>query len=131
MQDRSKPRRRHSAQFKAEVLQACAQSGASTAAVALAFGLNANLVRQWRRGRGVQRAGLVAPAQPTAAIPRFIPLQVEEAPTPLAPSHEPGMRPGAGEAIEVQLQRGALAVSVRWPAERAAECARLLRELLR
>ena len=48
---RKLPRRRHSAQFKREVLAACNELGASVAGVALAFGLNANLVRQWRRGR--------------------------------------------------------------------------------
>ncbi|MBF9263694.1 transposase [Paracidovorax cattleyae] len=44
-----KQRRRHSAAFKAEVLAACTQPGASAAAVALAFELNDNLVHQWTR----------------------------------------------------------------------------------
>ncbi|MDM0025914.1 transposase [Variovorax saccharolyticus] len=47
-----KQRRRHSAAFKAQVLAACSAPGASVAAVALSFGLNDNLVHQWRRGRG-------------------------------------------------------------------------------
>ncbi|MDR6539483.1 transposase [Variovorax soli] len=47
-----KQRRRHSAAFKAQVLEACAEPGASVATVALSFGLNDNLVHQWRRGRG-------------------------------------------------------------------------------
>ena len=47
-----KQRRRHSAAFKAQVLAACTEPGASVAAVALSFGLNDNLVHQWRRGRG-------------------------------------------------------------------------------
>lgn len=34
-----KSRRRHSAQFKAQVLSACAQPGASVASVALSYGL--------------------------------------------------------------------------------------------
>lgn len=34
------------------MLAACAEPGASVSAVALWFGLNANLVHQWRRGRG-------------------------------------------------------------------------------
>ena len=38
---RKLPRRRHSAQFKREVLAACNEPGASFAGVALAFGLNA------------------------------------------------------------------------------------------
>ena len=53
----SKSRRRHGTQFKQEVLAACDQPGASVAGVALAFGVNANLVRQWRRGRGYRPVG--------------------------------------------------------------------------
>lgn len=126
MQEYSNQRRRHSAEFKAEVLRACEQPGASTAGVALAFGLNANLVRQWQRGRGVRRAGLALPAE--FAAPGFVPMKLEEPRTPAA-STEP--RSLASGDIELQLQRGPLAVSVRWPASHAAECARLLCELLR
>ena len=43
------PRRSHSAQLKARVLDECSQQGASIAKVALAHGLNANLVHKWRR----------------------------------------------------------------------------------
>ncbi|WKB52877.1 transposase [Eleftheria terrae] len=47
-------RRRHSAEFKAEVVAACGHPGVSIAAVALSHGLNANLVRRWveQRERG-------------------------------------------------------------------------------
>ncbi|WP_183028124.1 transposase [Variovorax sp. UMC13] len=47
-----KSRRRHSAEFKAQLMAACAEPGATVAAVARAFGLNDNLVHNWRRGRG-------------------------------------------------------------------------------
>ena len=40
-------RRRHSPEFRASVIQACLQPGVSMAAVALANGLNANMVRKW------------------------------------------------------------------------------------
>jgi transposase len=43
-------RRAHSVEFKAQVLAQCAQPGASIAAVALANGVNANLVRKWLVG---------------------------------------------------------------------------------
>jgi transposase len=47
MQDtRRRPRRRHSGAFKAEVLAACTHPGASVASVALAHGVNANLVHR-------------------------------------------------------------------------------------
>ena len=60
MHANQKPRRRHSAQFKAQVLTACAEPGSSVSAIALSFGINANLVHRWRRGRGfnVTQAGV-------------------------------------------------------------------------
>lgn len=128
MQEYSKQRRRHSAEFKSEVLQACEQPGASTAGVALAFGLNANLVRQWRRGRGVLRAGLAVAADGAAAVQQFVPLKIDEAASSTLDS---ASQPCVPACIDVQLRRGSLAVNVRWPASDAAECARLLRELLR
>jgi len=50
-------RRVHGTGFLAE----CQQSGESVAAVALAHGLNVNLVRKWLVGRGIKRTGLPAP----------------------------------------------------------------------
>ena len=51
------PRRRHSEELNAQarLLAACAEPGASVAAVAQAHGLNANLVHKWRRARGAFR----------------------------------------------------------------------------
>ena len=40
-------RRKHSSEFKAKVVAACRKPGMSMAAVALAHGLNANLLRRW------------------------------------------------------------------------------------
>ena len=47
MENKRVTRRKHSAEFRAEVLQACRQSGASVAAIALRSGLNANVVHRW------------------------------------------------------------------------------------
>jgi transposase len=55
-------RRVHDAEFKARVLAECRGPGASVAAVALAHGLNANLLRKWLQGRGLKRCGLAMPA---------------------------------------------------------------------
>ena len=60
MQPRSE-RRVHGAEFKALVLAECQQPGASVAAVALAHGLNVNLLCKWLVGRGIKRTGLAAP----------------------------------------------------------------------
>jgi transposase len=58
MHSRSAARRRHSAEFKAEVLAACELPGASVSAVALAHGLSANLAHKWRMTRGVKLASI-------------------------------------------------------------------------
>ena len=42
-------RRQYSKAFKARIVAACEQPGTSVASVALANGLNANLVHRWRR----------------------------------------------------------------------------------
>lgn len=47
-------RRRHSPAYKAEVLAACAEPGASIAAVAQLYQLNANLIHKWRQSANVQ-----------------------------------------------------------------------------
>lgn len=116
-----KQRRRHSAAFKAEVLAACAEPGASVAAVALAFKLNDNLVHQWRRGRGAPKASSVAAMGAAEAPPRFIELTV---PTTVSPTRAAPASPGAmSEMISLEFKRGALGVSVRWPVSAAADCA--------
>src|SRR4249919_465676 len=77
MYSRQASRRRHSAELKDKVLAACAEPGASVAAVAQAHGLNANLVHKWRRDRnarwssstpGVTTARAACPSLPPAAL---------------------------------------------------------------
>ena len=46
------PRRRHSAELKAQVLSECALPAASVASVALSHGINANIAHKWRRLAG-------------------------------------------------------------------------------
>ena len=121
-----RPRRRHSEQFKAQVLAACAEPGASVSAVALSFGLNDNLVHQWRRGRGFKATRTVPPSPVSEPAPQFVALSLT-APTP-APSPAAGA-PAA--AIRVELKRGALDVNVIWPIAAAGDCTAWLRELTR
>ena len=118
-----KPRRRHSEQFKAQVLAACAEPGASVSAVALSFGLNDNLVHQWRRGRGFKAARTVTQSPGSEPAAQFVALSLP-APTPSPAAAAPA------EAIRVELKRGALGVNVVWPIAAAGDCAAWLRELL-
>jgi transposase len=121
-----KQRRRHSATFKTEVLAACAEPGASVAAVALAFKLNDNLVHQWRRAKapGVASMGIAE------APPRFIELTVPLA-VPPAPAPPASLPSATSKTITLEFKRGALGVSVTWPVSAAADCAAWLREVLR
>lgn len=140
MHPNSQGRRRHDADLKLKVIAACKEPGASVAAVALAHGLNANLVRKWLHGRGLKRAGLSSSVGPSvspvagpvpAADARFIPVVLagtEQAKT-AAPVDVAPAGAAAGLCIEVELRRGTSSLSVRWPASSGADCAAWLREL--
>lgn len=112
MEEGSKGRRRHSREFKREVLGKCEAPGTSVAAVALAHGINANLVHKWRRqARPAERGGA-----------SFIPVKLHE-PEPPVTAAGPG-------CIEIHLRRGGTAVQVRWPVSAASGCADWLRAWL-
>jgi len=122
METKRVARRKHSAELRAQVIQACRQSGASVAAIALRSGLNANLVHRWLRqdARSVD-AGAGSPAgQATRPVAEFMPLQL---PAPAVA--------GASTDIRVELRRGASTVTVSWPLQGARDCAVWLREWLR
>jgi transposase len=136
---RRRTRRVHGAEFKAEVLAQCRQSGASVAAVAQANGLNANLVRNWMEGRGLKRCGLavtaeparqaVVPAQP-AGVLRFVPVDLAETGQNVQEAVCAGS-PASSEPthIHVELRRGGASLNVRWPSSQAWQCAAWLGEL--
>jgi transposase len=140
MYSRSNPRRRHGAELKAAVLAACNEPGASVAAVAQAHGLNANLVHQWRRGRGTAATVAAAAAAPVsiieataacAATPTFIPVELPPVAMPSAVPAVSTPAPEVEQEIHIELRRGAVTVSVRWPVHAAAQCAAWTREVLR
>jgi transposase len=116
---KSRRRRTHSAQLKAEVLAACAEPGASVAAVALARGLNTNLVHKWRR-QAARVAGTLAQRGASGEAP--IPSGTEFVALPL---------PAAAPQIRVEIRRGATSVAVHWPLSAAGECAAWLGTWLR
>ena len=150
MHPNSAPRRRHDAQIKAKVLAACNEPGASISAVALAHGLNANLVRKWRHGRGLKGMGISTPSSVAAGTPvmalassapmaapllrsdaRFLPIEM------CAPARASNTGPvGRGDTaapgaptIDIELRRGPASLGVRWPVSAAGDCAAGLREV--
>ncbi len=117
-------RRRHSEQFKAAVVGACRQPGVSIAAIALANGLNANLLRRWvidaeQACATSVKLGLSArdTTGDVGAIASFVPFNLE-----------PALMP---PDIRIELSRNGTVVSVNWPTSAAAECGAWLREVLR
>ena len=119
--------RRHAPEFKARVIAACLQPGISVAAIALANGLNTNLLRNWIKAHrdqsqsdiaiGVERDPGGVPAKHSA--PTLVPVRVQ------APSEAPS------GTIEVEIRRQQTVVAIRWPASEASSCAQWLRDLLR
>ena len=71
-------RRSYSKSFKAQVIQECAQPGASIASIALSHSLNANLVHKWMR---------LQAQKSTALQPAFIPLPIPLTGVNLHPHH--------------------------------------------
>lgn len=61
-------RRRHGASLKAQILPECERPGASIAAVAMAHGVNANLVHKWR-ARAVKRQDTAVTAPDVSFVP--------------------------------------------------------------
>ena len=120
--------RRHGAEFKGQVIRACRQPGVSVASVALANGLNANMLRRWvsEAGRvgpvvaGGQSAVAVSAAAAAGGLPGFVAVQM---PTPPAAAAQPD--------IHIELTRGPTTIVMRWPAALASSCASCLREMLR
>mgnify|MGYP003577617439 FL=1 len=94
------------------------RTGVSMAAVALAHGLNATLLRKWvtaSERKGTPSQAVAAAEVP--ASPSFVPLALP------APAVE-------GE-IRIELHRAGTTVKIVWPASSAADCAAWLRNWLR
>jgi transposase-like protein len=112
-------RRKHSAEFKAQLVEACQQPGVSSAAIALANGLNANMLRRWVNDAEQRSSTVTAVSKAPSPnpAPEFIPLQL---PAPKSPAD-----------IRIELQRSGVSVSVTWPTSAAEQCATWMREVLR
>ena len=111
------------AEFKADLVATCKQPGVSIAAIALANGMNANVLRRWLAEDRKAPAGTSEPAGAMKVVgvgsgePAFVPVKVEErATTP---------------DIRIELRRAATTVTVTWPITAGAECAGWMRELMK
>jgi transposase len=111
--DGRRRRRLHSDEFKANVVAACMHPGMSMAAVAMANGINANLLRRWVRAAEMSIDSELPRALPTPKRPAtgtsaaFVPIQL----------------PAKAQAadIHIELHRGATSITVSWPTDAATE----------
>jgi transposase len=115
-------RRTHSPLFKAEAVGECQQPGVSIAAIALARGLNASVLRRWVKE--AERSGIPIAIRRSAPNLAAIEGGQNFVPVPL-PSN------ATDAAIRIRVRRRGGTVSIEWPASAAHECALLLRELMR
>ena len=113
-------RRIHSDEFKANAVASCMQPGMSMAAVAMAQGVNANLLRRWVRDAEMNSGTTAEAPMAQEAKTVFVPVSL---PAPVPPAQAADIR--------IELRRGPIAVTVTWPASAASECAAWMRELLR
>ncbi len=118
-------RRRYTEEFKKQATEACLIPRVSIASVALANGLNANLLRRWVTERQEEVAGSVTlPDQHSLEIaepttPGLVPITVAMPETP--PSGE----------IKIEIHRNQMLISITWPVSQSTFCADWLGDLLR
>lgn len=115
-------RRRHSPEFKARVVDACQVRGASVAGVALAHGVNANLVRKWIINR---RRDLV----PTGAH-GLLPVRIVTGMASKVTTSKRGDGVPHGEAIEIDLAGARIRVRADFDTATLREVVRVLCDTL-
>src|SRR5689334_9884635 len=111
--EQSRKRRRYSRELKARILAECEVPRMSVAKVALAHGINANLLHGWRK--------MTRHAEPVVVRQEFVPVAVAPTSAPLVEDR----------VIELELRRGAMVIKLLWPTNAAAALAVFTRELLR
>ena len=114
-------RRTHPEEFKAQLIEAGTQPGISIAAVALANGLNANLLRRWikehrdalQEQKGGEVESMVTPA------PTLVPVTLSS------------VEDGPSGDIKIEIHRQQAVFEITWPVSQATICAQWFREILR
>jgi transposase-like protein len=117
---RGRRRRTYSEEFKAQVVAASLEPGVSMAAVALANGLNANLLRRWVKESREHAADVSGNQDDSGGPPpTLVPVTLS------LPEAEP-----SGD-IKISIHRAQTMMEITWPVSQAASCAQWLREMLR
>ena len=102
------------------MVQACQGPGVSIASVALANGMNANLLRRWvtdrERTQALQSVKTQRPVQTMAG--QFVPVALSRPELELEP-------------IRIEIRKGSVSIAMSLPAALVKESGALLRELLK
>ena len=112
-------RRRHSPQFKQKVVEACLAKQASIPKIALAHGLNANMVHRWVRKAQNNKL-------PVAS--GFVALPIQRKPAITQATSQVGRVDT--ETINLEIPFRNQSIKVNWPLSQTDRCLALLRELL-
>lgn len=124
------PRRQHERSFKAELVKQCLVPGASVAAIALAGGINANLLFKWRRNHLRANRPASAAATSTVLVPVHVAasadsddgLQQFSAPPVPTPMQHPAHRVGRSAGGLIELDIAGARVRVRGAVDEASLC---------
>ena len=114
-------RGRYTDEFKAQIIAACRQPGVSTSAVALANGINANLVRRW----------IVQSDDSSTAPKSSLNASSPEGFVQIASrSVGPHLDVATDQCLRLEIRKSDLAITVSLPMGQHSECAALLKLLL-
>lgn len=123
-------RRTYTRQFKAQLVAADQQPGASIAALALHHGMNANVLHRWLKEHALSSCHKITLRDPAGTAPTstptpaFLPVQLPHQLPVQATQQTPPV-------IRIELRRGATTMEMTWPITAAPDCAAWMRQLLR
>jgi transposase len=131
-------RRRYTKEFKAELVAQCRGLGVSMSRVAMAHGINANLLRRWVVESTGQTLAAVCDATSSevsgaiAVDPEPAPIVQRRDATPISAAFIPvNVQEPARSDLQIEITRGDVHVKVTWPIDAGHASAAWLRELLR
>lgn len=124
-------RRQHEKSFKAELVERCLVPGASVAAVALAGGVNANLLFKWRRdhlrtkrlsGAASSSSTVLVPVQVTTSMDAGVAQSQLSAPSPASAPLAVVTQRAARAAGTIELDFAGAVLHLRGPVDEANLC---------
>jgi transposase len=131
------PRRQHDRAFKAELVEQCLMPGASVAAVALAGGVNANLLFKWRRdhlrskrlsGAASSSSTVLVPVQVATGLDTGVGRSQPSTPSPASSPMAVVTQRAARVAGTIELDIAGAVLRLRGPVDEVSLCS-VLRSL--